>query len=642
VRTAVAPPVRAPRTARLVVALLVVGALAGALGLRADGAQSYDVTVLRDLRYASGPGSSADRNVLDAYFPEGLAQYPFVMFLHGGGWVAGDKDLGPGLPYDNVGRALASRGVAVVLANYRLSDGSDNSVTHPGHVEDVARALVFTRALLNSRGVDPSDMYVGGHDAGAHLAALLATNDRFLAAEDLAVSDVRGVIGVSGIYRIDSSSSDLSDVFGTDPSSRLDASPIDHVHGGEPPFLLLRASDDLEGRDEEAEALAGALRAAGDEVSSREIADRDHDSIVAAIGQPGDVTTALILHFVDSHLERTPTPTTTAPPTATPTVVPTATSGPAAQPTQPPDGPGGVLRPHGQAVHHVFDRDGARFALYEPSDPLPASAPLVVFAGRDDTLEDSPYAAFLDHVARGGAIVVHLTYGAQSAPSAGEMCDAAEAAYWAAVEELTGSDVQRAQPRSDELVWVGHGRGAMVAGRLAAEWFGRRLPPPRALMMLMPRRLPGAVDTERTLPRDTMALLVLAEEDQGRDEDLERDIWRGLAEIPGAWRQSLILGSDRHGTPALVADFDSPLAALDHANGPAADALDWFGPWKWLDALVSCSLWRVDCEHALGDTDEQRYMGHWSDGAPVREPEVEFGPRLAPRRTGWLPVVFTD
>lgn len=521
-----------PRSVWLLAVAAVVLVVLAWSAAPTDEVRGGDVTVLRDLRYDSQPGSSPERNALDVYLPVGPDQYPFVLFLHGGGWVSGDKNMGPSEPYENVGQALASRGIGVAIANYRLSDGSESHVVHPGHVEDVVSALAFVRAFLNSRGVDPSDMFVGGHDAGAHLASLMATNGRYLAAAGLSTADLRGVIGLSGIYRVDPVSSEWAVAFGEDPEVRRDASPIDHVGSGAPPFLLTHADGDLPGREDEALSLAAALRSAGVEAGDHRIADRDHDTIAASIGELGDVTTALILHFVHSHVERTPTPTRTPSPTPIATAVPTATSGPAAQPLRPASGPGGADRPHASAVQQLVERDGSRLLLVEPREPQPASAPVVVFLGADDHLEQSSYGAWLTHIARGGAIAVQPDYGVDSVSDPDELADAVEAAYRAALAELTESADQHPSPLEGELAWVGHGRGAIVAGDLAASWFRRRLPSPSALMMLTPRRLGAPVSVDRTVPRDTMTLLVLAEDDPGGDADLESDIWRALEEIP--------------------------------------------------------------------------------------------------------------
>ena len=60
-------------------------------------------------------------------------------------------------------------------------------------------------------------------------------------------------------------------------------------------------------------------------------------------------------------------------------------------------------------------------------------------------------------------------------------------------------------------------------------------------------------------------------------------------------------------------------------NQGGIDALDFYGYWKWFDALTDAAFYGTPVEEALGDTPEQKYMGTWSDGTPVKEPVVELG-----------------
>ena len=93
-----------------------------------------------------------------------------------------------------------------------------------------------------------------------------------------------------------------------------------------------------------------------------------------------------------------------------------------------------------------------------------------------------------------------------------------------------------------------------------------------------------------------------------------RAIWAQIGHIAAANRVYVTLVSDDHGSPPLVADHGLP------TTGPEAgvvDALDWYGTWKFGDALTSCAFRGEDCAYALGDTPEQRFMDDWSDGVPV-------------------------
>ncbi|MDP9363038.1 MAG: hypothetical protein M3Q10_02190, partial [Chloroflexota bacterium] len=125
------------------------------------------------------------------------------------------------------------------------------------------------------------------------------------------------------------------------------------------------------------------------------------------------------------------------------------------------------------------------------------------------------------------------------------------------------------------------------------------------------------------VPAATRVLVVEAEEDEVVTETGARLIWSGLSHVPLDRRDHVTLLSDAHGMPALRADHLLPQSA---GRGGVLDALDWYGVWKLFDLLADCALLGEGCERALGGTPEQRFMGIWSDGVPVREAVVTDAP----------------
>ena len=127
------------------------------------------------------------------------------------------------------------------------------------------------------------------------------------------------------------------------------------------------------------------------------------------------------------------------------------------------------------------------------------------------------------------------------------------------------------------------------------------------------------------------------------DDPVEVLLWDGTAQLLGTWRNRLVMASDTHGRPALGADFATPFSG---GPGGTTDALDWYGPWKWLDGLLACAFSGLDCAYAFGGTARQIAMGHWSDGHPVNPARLADGPRRArtwpaacsttTRRTAWV------
>jgi acetyl esterase/lipase len=287
-----------------------------------------------DLRY-----HTADfRQALDVIGPAAARNAPVVIVIHGGSWMIGDKDFF-GL-YRGVGRFLAQKGMVAVLINYRLSP----MVRHPEHVKDVARAYAWVCRNIAKYGGDPDRIFLCGHSAGGHLAALLATDESYLKEPALKLSDrdrkaLRGVIGVSGVYRIPPASEydDLAAgvvdlwmrrvgldappsptlgamvagagkglnpfrrAFGEDPEVCKQASPLTHVHSGLPPFLLTNAEHDIPTLPEMATEFTAALRKAGCSVESFQAPGRTHHDILFRVRDKDDVVGKAICDFVAAH-----------------------------------------------------------------------------------------------------------------------------------------------------------------------------------------------------------------------------------------------------------------------------------------------------------------------------------------------------
>lgn len=244
------------------------------------------------IAYRTGPGADPDRHRLDVYRPCGLSGYPVVLFAHGGGWRSGDKDL-----YAPLGEAFAKEGIGVVVCNYRLSPGA----RHPAHAEDVAGAFAWTHSHIGEFGGRPDNLFLAGHSAGGHLVSLLATDPRYLNAENRSPSDIRGVVAISGVYVILPVGPLFRPAFGGDLAGCAAASPLTHVRGGHPPFLIAYAADDYPHLDTLAGAMHGALRQAGSPAELIRCADRDHISIITGLVEDTDPLNRAVRGFIKSN-----------------------------------------------------------------------------------------------------------------------------------------------------------------------------------------------------------------------------------------------------------------------------------------------------------------------------------------------------
>jgi acetyl esterase/lipase len=212
---------------------------------------------------------------VDVYRPPHAAgSTPVVLFFYGGSWRTGARG-----EYAFVGRALASRGVLTIIADYRKYPQG----AFPRFEEDAASAARWTVDHVAQFGGDPTRIFLTGHSAGAQIATLLATDKRYLAAQRLRPADFAGAIGVAGPYDfLPLTDPKLIEVFG--PESQWPASqPIRFVDGDEPPFLLLQGSGDRIVEPRNASAMETTLRAAHVPVTSRLYPGVGHFRILAGL-----------------------------------------------------------------------------------------------------------------------------------------------------------------------------------------------------------------------------------------------------------------------------------------------------------------------------------------------------------------------
>lgn len=231
----------------------------------------------RDVAYGPDP-----RHRLDLFLPAGDGPAratgtprKTLIFIHGGGWRRGTKDR-----YGFVGRTFAKAGYVVVLVNYRLYP----HVRFPAFVDDAARAVAWVRRHVRRHGGDPDRIYLMGHSAGAHIAALLALDPRYLSAAGVPRTAIRGMIGLAGpyIFRPERQPR-LAPIFTAHPQPN--ARPVAVAGNGGPPLLLLSAGlDAIVGR-RSGPGLAAAYRRAGGQATARSYPAIGHGQIVIAISE---------------------------------------------------------------------------------------------------------------------------------------------------------------------------------------------------------------------------------------------------------------------------------------------------------------------------------------------------------------------
>lgn len=271
-------------------------------------AQAQDIK--RNIAYAD---PAHERQVLDVYSPRNAKNLPVVFWIHGGGWQAGDKSSVQIKP-----QAFMDRGFVFVSTNYRLLPNVDMATI----VRDIARSIRWVHDHINEYGGDPNRLFVMGHSAGAQLAALICTDDRYLKAEGLSLAIIKGCVPVDGdtydvpaiietaetrrrVHGQPQAKYGHREKFGNNPAKHRDLSAVTHVAKGKgiPPFLILHVAEHPD-TSAQAQRLASVLKDASVPVKVFGAQESYHNKINADLGQPNDPATKVLFEFVGDALKK--------------------------------------------------------------------------------------------------------------------------------------------------------------------------------------------------------------------------------------------------------------------------------------------------------------------------------------------------
>jgi acetyl esterase/lipase len=255
------------------------------------------------------------RQVLDIYTPQEPApkSLPVMFWIHGGGWQTGDKSDVALKP-----KVLTERGFVFVSTNYRLLP----HVKMEDLIGDVAASFGWVHKNIARYGGDPQRIFVGGHSAGAQLAALICIDDRYLKEQGVSFDVLKGCVPVDGdTYDIPKiiMTAELRQTlyggkmftfghrqkFGNDPEKHVDFSAVTHVapDKGIPPFLLLYFSGNPDTRAQ-ARRLETVLKAARIPAQAYGKRDTNHSRLNNDLGKPDDPATQQLYKFLDPLLNQ--------------------------------------------------------------------------------------------------------------------------------------------------------------------------------------------------------------------------------------------------------------------------------------------------------------------------------------------------
>jgi acetyl esterase/lipase len=266
--------------------------------------------VKQNIRYGR---EGHERQVLDVYAPKDAKNAPVVFWIHGGGWQTGDKTSVQLKP-----QAFMDKGFIFVATNYRLLPDVDMGTI----IRDIAQSIGWVHEHIAEHGGDPRRMFVMGHSAGAQLAALVCTDERYLKAEGVPLTDIKGCVPVDGdtydvpaiieiaetrwrVHGLPQAKFGHREKFGNDPEKHRDFSAVTHVasNKGIPPFLIVYVAGHPD-TTAQAQRLANVLKQAGVPVKMFGGRETTHNKINADLGLPDDPGTKALFEFVNESLKK--------------------------------------------------------------------------------------------------------------------------------------------------------------------------------------------------------------------------------------------------------------------------------------------------------------------------------------------------
>ncbi len=269
---------------------------------------AQDFVLKSNIPYADSP---QERQVLDIYAPKNATNLPVMFWIHGGGWQVGDKtevNLKP--------QWFVDRGMIFVSTNYRLLP----KVEMESIVADVAKSLAWVHKHIAQFGGDSKRIVVGGHSAGAQLAALVCVDDRLLKAEGIDFSSLKGCVPVDGdTYDIPAiietaetrrrahgepqAKMGHREKFGHTPEKHKNFSAVNHIakDKGIPPFLILHVADHPD-TSAQARRLASVLNASSIKAQLVSARETNHSKLNDNLGKADDPSTQALAKFLDEVL----------------------------------------------------------------------------------------------------------------------------------------------------------------------------------------------------------------------------------------------------------------------------------------------------------------------------------------------------
>jgi acetyl esterase/lipase len=290
--------------------------------------------------------------------------------------------------------------------------------------------------------------------------------------------------------------------------------------------------------------------------------------------------------------------------------------------------------PHKTFVAQEFGEGARSYWLFEPAEPTPERAPVVVFHHGWLATNPGIYGAWVEHLTRSGRIVIFPRYQTDWSTRPADFLPNALTAVRDAFDVLRAA-CGHVRPDLEQFAIIGHSAGGNLSAMMAAVAKDQGLPPAKAVISLLPGEVrPIRQPSLAEIPPQTLLVVVAVEQDWVVGDGRARQIFAEATAVPSARKKYVFYRTDREGPIPLVADHLAPtgaLARLDTGEGPMhgfqishadVDILDRYGFWRLADLTLNAAFAGLTLDEATANGDLFRDLGRWSDGHQVLPPIV--------------------
>ncbi len=231
-------------------------------------------------------------NRLSVYTPENKSnRRATIIFFYGGCW-GGCETLNKEY-YPFVAQALTAKGFNVIIPDYRRHP----EVKFDAIMHDATRAVEWVKEHITEYGGDPGNLFLMGHSAGAHIAAMLTLNEKYLASETY--RNIKGFIGLAGPYDFLPFTDEYQKIVFAPEKSYPNTQPVNFVDGSEPPLLLLYGNDDDSVKPVNIVSLNRTVKQQGGCVESHRYDGVNHTDLLGALSIPLQAQQLVLNDIID-------------------------------------------------------------------------------------------------------------------------------------------------------------------------------------------------------------------------------------------------------------------------------------------------------------------------------------------------------